>query len=224
MRNADVNVITQFIKLLDSFNSGVALLSQNELQLIAYSVRLLQIAEERRLRLYGTSTFPSLSTSTVRSLLILLNDRQKKVTSAFDDKTAKKVNNLRERNGAFYRASNSLVSYIQSTAILECSDNIIARPNICIQLYETFTALLSHFQLYRLEVLKDDSNTEDINSTRPGNGSDMSSKNKEGSKKRCQDLINKPMEFCKNIEGFVVQVTIFYTFEFNLSNNLPYYS
>lgn len=217
MRHADENIIIQFVKSMESFASGAALLSQNELQLIANSVRLLQIAEERRLHLYCASSFPTLPISTVRNLMILLNERQKRAINACDDKSAKKISNLRERNVSFYRASNALVSFIQSAAILECSDNIIARPNICIQLYETFTALVSHFQLYRLEVLRDDSNIEDINNSKSLNGTDVTSasgKNKEGSKKRCQDLINKPMEFCKNIEGFVVQVK-YYLVKFN---------
>ena len=215
IRQSDERLVELFVKVLNSFISGSSQCTQYELQFLTNVIRLVQILEDRRLHLYASScSFPSLAVSTVQGLVILLNDRQKKFAVVPEDKAAKKMVNLRERNAAFHRASNSLVSYLQSIAIVECNDCILARPNLFSQLYRTISALISHIQLHRLDVMREDSILEDVSSSIKATGDTKDGSNKNGSsskdsnKKRCQDLINKPMEFCKNVEGIVVQVLI----------------
>ena len=214
IRQSDERLVKLFVKVLNSFMSGSSQFTQYELQFLTNVIRLLQILEDRRLHLYAsTSSFPSLAVSTVQGLVIILNEKQKKYATLPEDKAAKKMVSLRERNAAFYRASNSLVSYLQSMAIVECSDCILARPNLFSQLYKTLAALISHIQSHRLDVIREDSVVEDISSSLKAagdakdGGKTTGSNSKDSNKKRCQDLINKPMEFCKNIEGIVVQVS-----------------
>lgn len=210
MKNADESLAQMFVRIISSYSAGAAQFTQNELNLTAYMARLLQIMDERRIYVYNASaSFPAIPIGCVQSLLVSLNERQRRGTGIVEDKVAKKAGNLREKNAAFHRASNALVSLVQASTILECSDAIISRPHFSTQLYEVLTHLVNHFQLYRVEIMKEDTILDDNSSFKSGSSSDIikdSKAPKENNKKRCQDLINKPMEFCRNIEGFVVQV------------------
>lgn len=221
MRLADERLVTLFVKLLSNIAGGSSQFIQYELHLITYTVRLLQIFEERRMHVYDASySFPSVPIATIRNLLVLLVDKQKKPISVSEDKATKKLANLRERNAAFHRATNALVSYLQASAIGECCDSILSRPNLFSQLYKNMSSLVSHLQLQRLEAMRDDAAIEDGSNYK--SASDLKemviggNKSAKDTKKRCQDLINKPMEFCRNAEGFVVQVKVVYNCYYGL--------
>ena len=150
-------------------------------------------------------------------------------TQVQEDRTSSAVRargSSRDRNKALRKVSNSLISLLQSFSCCEHSSSNKGNLLVCSSVMNTHNELLVHLQGVRLAAHVQVSESENIaNSALPSrkpsleNGdvklaladtalpaaSKVLLASKEASKRRCQELIVRPLEFFRVQEGFVVQ-------------------
>jgi hypothetical protein len=150
-------------------------------------------------------------------------------TQVQEDRTSSAVRargSSRDRNKALRKVSNSLVSLLQSFSCCEHSSSNKGNLLVCSSVMNTHNDLLVHLQGVRLAAHVQVSESENIASSvlpsrKPSleNGdvklalsdsampaaSKVLLASKEASKRRCQELIVRPLEFFRVQEGFVVQ-------------------
>lgn len=219
------------IRLVTSLNVHNPSITQHELLLLSHSMKFLQLSVwEECPDTQSLRSEPLLSLSIIKTLLVQLRDKQFRsavaaVVSAVDDKALVKKgsSNIRDRNAAYRRTSHDLLSYLQATALQLSSSAMFCRPHLTAQLVDLHNFLITSFQLLRIETMKSDAINEEaarlsLEGKDVGTGGaqagvltgsssalTIKQQNKDGNRRRCQDLITKPMEFCRNVEGFVVQ-------------------
>jgi hypothetical protein len=210
--------------------ASAALYTHHELLLLSSTVKLLQLfAFEPCLSPQSAARDPQLPLTMIKSVLMQLRDRQNSAAASAssalgsDDKAVKKSStSIRERAAAYRRTAQDLLNLLQATVYVECASVSASRPHLCAQLLDLHNYLITTFQHQRVEAMKVDAINEEaarlslegkdssqLTATHVGLliGSSASSKqqSKDGNRRRCQDLITKPMEFCRSVEGFVVQ-------------------
>lgn len=150
-------------------------------------------------------------------------------TQIQEDRTSSAVRargSSRDRNKALRKVSNSLISLLQSFSCCEHSSSNKGNLLVCSSVMNTHNDLLVHLQGVRLAAHVQVSESENIaNSALPSRKPSLENNDvkitlsdaalpaasaghlasKESSKRRCQELIVRPLEFFRVQEGFVVQ-------------------
>ena len=139
-------------------------------------------------------------------LIIVLFEKYRHWSNTGEERThIKRGASVRERSIASKKALFALLSYLQSIVVY-CSDNPIEHhPNLVFQAMTSCNTLLSYLQTSRIE--ESLTNSEDSAFCNFGDNTSNTQKTatKDSSKKRCQDLISKPMEFSRMCEGIAIQ-------------------
>jgi hypothetical protein len=203
-----------------------------DLQLITNSVRLLQVLSTS-LKIRVDSILQNLPTKLhlISRLLIHLYERYKIWTTIGDEKVSnKKGTNVRERNIACKRALYTILSYLQTITLvsLERSESFHTNSAELIQVLKSLNSIISYLQFTRNEEnfsSNDDAfyynHEKESNAGSTGSatvtgaggvnastGTAAKPSTKEPNKKRCQDLIPKPMECPKKEEKMTVVETV----------------
>lgn len=197
-----------------------------ELLFLSNSLKVLQLLAIT----YGDFiSIHTLSLQSIKQLLLILSEKQNTTpVAAAGDETKitfttattsnsippKKGTTQRERSILYQNSAMCVLSYLQYITMKEIQVTSIRRPYFYGQLLQLCNDLIFSLQIKRLEDLRAEeaqqvdeisklNNKDNLSSTI--NSSSQKHVNKDSNKKRCQDLITKPMEFCRTVEGFVMQ-------------------
>ena len=218
IRNLENILVATFLDFCSNFQNNVSLATCNDLTHLATSVNLLHVLCISRgdLKRIIPKEIPPAKLAFL--LLLLVDDASIEGHPSVDEKLSNSISgnlasntttkkNPRERSKAARRASNSIISLIQGLSVHISSESCSDSAIICNQLLSVHCTLISHFQGARLTGKR--STDLDPLGNVSVNGKDSFGKNNlkdtMNSKRRCQELISKPMEFCRTQEGFVVQ-------------------
>lgn len=126
--------------------------------------------------------------------------------------TRYKYNTTRDRNRALRRVTNEIISILQEFSICEAQDfdasDFVHRSTACSEVVSIQCSLISSLQKCNT-ISSSDIITMDNEPNLSGASGipfvGLQSKESKDGKKRCQELLNNPVEFCRSQEGFVVQ-------------------
>jgi len=213
-----VDIVLDFCS---KFHAGISLATYSDLSYITTAIRLLHLLS---LSGRGRRILPEeVTPAKLAFLLVLLVDESTNESRpSIDEKLSgsmngaslglgfgsnAKTNAPRVKGKAIKRAANAIISFLQSlSAQLTCESGSDSEV-LCNQLLQVHSTLFTYFQTARLSA----ATVTDIDplggaTGKAAAGAD-SGKGKDAlsGKRRCQELISKPMEFCHSQEGFVIQ-------------------
>jgi alpha-tubulin suppressor-like RCC1 family protein len=206
-----VSYITELVSKLQ-LNPSTFLISSSEFNVLSLSIQFIHLLCLQSLE----SVLVYFNIAILQTLFIQLDDKpygenisvdEKVINDLSNSNLLNKKNNPRERNKAIRRASNSIISLFQELSVKESSDGIDCRQNISVQLLDIHCDLIVNLQKSRSNAtIRNNVDVEMIRQSKDGKELISGGKiSKDGGKRRCQELITKPMEFCRQQEGFVVQ-------------------
>lgn len=196
LKSSTMAIILYITRTMEKISSAASIPS-GDITKVGQLMKLLYLLSDSELGLLDPSEILlRIPFQLMKKIVTALNSNYTSVsTNPAEEKSGKKTINQRDKSQIYRKATSAIITTIEALVFSITDSNRQTYVGSMIPLLNVVNDLLNDYE----KISSETTNSEENESQ------DSSSKNKDANaKKRCQDLITKPIEFCKASEGYVL--------------------